>query len=247
MSSPPLSNTPEGSEVNVDFDKDGNWDSTFGEGAAIHAPQWVRDIVVASLRIEWLVIPHSDDSTKNHIVGNAKFANGKCCGYSAARISMEVGSEKVVPSLQGSPAQDYQPGTFTVKLLSYAAKTHNSAHDLTYTCASGTTMGAILDAAISENMHHFVFLPYEVKDMGRWKGCGDFILNFWAKLLRSKLITNAAPKENAETVLSTDLMTTFRPGIDPFTTGIGKGRFINWQRVQDANVPETAYSSLAPS
>ena len=85
----------------MDFDTDGEWDEKDQIGPAIHAPLDVKAIVVNQYRVEWLNLSDPKDKyyAKNHMVATLRFAKPEYIGdkrYSSARISVELGPEKVV-------------------------------------------------------------------------------------------------------------------------------------------------------
>ena len=90
----------------VDFDHDGEWDEEDQIGPAIHAPAYVKDIVVNKYRIEWLNLsePETDFYSKNHMVATLIFAETVTIDdvdYSSARISMELSIEKKATAIVG--------------------------------------------------------------------------------------------------------------------------------------------------
>jgi len=60
----------------MDFDTDGEWSAQHLEGPAIHAPEYIKRIVVNDYRCEWLDM--SDQAAnyyaKNHVVATVIFA-----------------------------------------------------------------------------------------------------------------------------------------------------------------------------
>ncbi|KIM41133.1 hypothetical protein M413DRAFT_445851 [Hebeloma cylindrosporum] len=223
--------------MDFDFDtEEDQWDYEAHEGPAVHAPQWVRNL-----------LDNEDIYAKNHMVCTAILPSPfwrQGMPYESVRISLEPGPEKRVPECGPGTFSGlhYNPGIFSVRMLSYGGPTRRSAHELTYRVAQGTTIGTMLDAAINRDMHHFVFLPHVGRDnMGRnqarWKGCGDFMLQYWAVFVRSGWV-NGFSEENPSAGLATELGFTWHISRESHRRyfeliPIGRGRWIRWNPVND--------------
>jgi len=139
----------------------------------------------------------------------------------------------------------YNPGLFSIKLLEYNNPTYRSLQNRTFPMQDGITIGELLDAAITRNMHHYVFLPYTIE--GRWKGCGDFMLQYWAVLVRAGIITSDESEENPNGALSSGLTVTYAPGNFQTYEPVGRGWWLTWNPIEDELAPGTVYSNNRPT
>ncbi|KAI6038756.1 hypothetical protein EDC04DRAFT_2569322 [Pisolithus marmoratus] len=251
MSLPSASSSAD-SAPTMHFDTDGQWNVTEVQGPAIHAPSWVKNIILDKIRIEFLDIsePNIGFYAKNHIVSAVTFVEPVQFNrrqYVSAHISMELGLWKKVKGINvvsnlmiRPPGEHYHPGVFIVALHNYSTPTHCSVQYHTYALSQGTTVGMLLNAAIKLNMHHFLFLPYTSE--GRWKGCGNFMLHFWVVLVCTKVITSNQSKENLNSDLSSDLTLTYLPDGSSTFEHIGRGWWLSWNPIQDNLTPEVVYN-----
>ena len=79
----------------------------------IHAPDYIKNIIIKCYRIEWLNLsdPKNSFYTKNHMVATLIFAKAVMINgieYGSARLSMELGKEKTVVEIAG---QDVRTST----------------------------------------------------------------------------------------------------------------------------------------
>ncbi|KZT04198.1 uncharacterized protein LAESUDRAFT_751269 [Laetiporus sulphureus 93-53] len=236
----------------MNFDTDGYWDTSDLEGPAIHAPADIKAIVVNKYRIEWLNIsdPTKDFYAKNHMVATVLFAQSQCINnewYLSARLSMELGPEKVVPDANETlvSGSEYNPGVYTLAMLSRDTPTFSAAHYLTYPLRQGTTIGTLIDKIIDKKMHHFLFLPYTSES--RWKGCGDHILHCWAVFFRDGDITSEWSEENFGKTLSEELTQTYILGGASTYARIGRGWWLSHQPLEDIYAPESVFSTADPN
>lgn len=160
------------------------------EFRADSVPQEHRNRVINQFHVEFLnydrVISTGDPvrdalrqgKKKNHVIFRVVFAQPAPGGIQAARISMDVvlddvGSTEAVYA--GSNASDdpaVTDGAFNVKLVRYAGTSTSALSSFTFSVRNNTTLGQLLDVALSRQMHRFKFtVLYSLAYMG----CRDFM------------------------------------------------------------------------
>ncbi|KAH9483409.1 hypothetical protein JR316_0002875 [Psilocybe cubensis] len=213
----------------MDFDHHGMWDGT--EGPAIHTPENIRRICAKMFIIEYLTTyqpeedernDNEDDLEQNHIVSLVPFTEKFCYNdmtFHAARISMEL-----------------VKGGFETDTLSVGQGSLNSR---SYPLREGVTIGEIIDCVISNKMHHFAFLPYKLGNDVGWKGCRDFMLQFWAELIRTGIITTSVPEEESgkNSSLAWDLCVTYNRDGSSRNDFIGGGHYYSFTPKDDEYSP----------
>jgi len=99
----------------MDFDTNGLWDYETAEGPAIHTPDNIKAIAITNFRVEWLNASEPDQGfyAKNHIVASVEFAKAQTINeetYLAARLSVELGPDVVVPHPDVSEVRSHTLG-----------------------------------------------------------------------------------------------------------------------------------------
>ncbi|GJJ11649.1 hypothetical protein Clacol_005885 [Clathrus columnatus] len=208
------------------FDNRGPWEG--GDVPAVSLPAELKALQLGSTwTVEFLDVSEGAvlGFGKNHIVARADFAhmyvNNIGIIYYGAMLSMELKEEFVIVDREAEDESgafvheglisehDYFPGTFWVKLLKYEQQTMRAHASRTFHFKRRLTLG---DLVVTKEMHQFVFLSYE----GRWKGCGDFIIQMWADLVNRGILEKffkTTPPSLAETsVQLTSIATPQNPG-----------------------------------
>ncbi|KAJ7803328.1 hypothetical protein B0H14DRAFT_2613430 [Mycena olivaceomarginata] len=238
----------------LDFDSDGSWETDLQSGPAIHAPAHIKNILIDSYRVEWLNLsePDEDFYSKNHMVATLSFDAPVTIGdtgYSSARLSMELGERGKAVNLEATadrqPKEQYCPGEWTLRLLTYSTPTIRSAHFRTFPVRQGLKIGDLLDKVIGAKMHHFFFLPFT--DEYRWKGCGDHLIHTWAAFVRAGYITSPTSEEDPGKVLADELMYTYLPSGKSALVLVGRGWWVSHDPVQDEHTPEMMFSDARPT
>lgn len=251
----------------MNFDTDGRWNLETNEepAAQAHAPPSVRSIVLTgSLRVEFLDVSTADFYPKNNIIMSATFlATGG--GHESARLSVDVASignvnqALNIPYLSLTlmfkprnifPDRTIQPVAFTIALLKYSTCNHSTAHSRMYALREGTTLGMLVDEAISKKLHHFLLLPYTTAHL--FKGCGDFLClssySLSQGMLTRVFITSPSrlgcpgPRRYPMELTRTYLKAV--GGHLPLSTRelIRRGWWLSWNPIQDDLTPEEVFS-----
>ncbi|KAF8313482.1 hypothetical protein DL93DRAFT_2228541 [Clavulina sp. PMI_390] len=227
-------------ETPYNFDTEGAWDETRSEGAAVHIPDECRGARIESFRIEWLDVSNVEhnDFPKNHIVGVVEFADVLTVDnrdFQSARISMEVlmGVSSQQPKFVGEDLESgehYWPRVFFVKLQPFLGPSNRTLHHVHYPVnhSNPPTVGDLIDAVVGT----------------AWKGCGDFVLQFWHMLFRRGFLTSDSSIEDEDNskMLQSELAVTYYPDGTTEFVPVGKGHWVgNFQPYMDDDQMSGAY------
>ncbi|KAL5636122.1 hypothetical protein ACGC1H_004816 [Rhizoctonia solani] len=204
--------------------------------------------------VEFLDVTDSDEFTKNHIVSRVLFTQPYVReggdSYLGALISMEL-TDTLFDVVEEEElgvyfhhdllsGDDYFPGTFTVKLVNYTTAPRRSLNSINFGFVESLTLGELVDLVLEEAMDESVFMLHN----DNWKGCGDFIMQLWALLVRKNKL-NMLPEEDP-TLLSRALCITYSKGGHTIDCPVGKGCWLHWVRFttdEDGMIPPGVYST----
>ncbi|KAH9971048.1 hypothetical protein BGW80DRAFT_523354 [Lactifluus volemus] len=268
MRSPNTPNSTDSSSdraTTISFDRPSLWTPDTPVGPALALPALYSALKLSgSLFVEFLRV--GDGDGKNHVVFSAPLKPTselegwaleiKNLSYFAVRISMELPE---VPFLVLDDSEDgafynedkeagidYYPGEFTVKFLPYNAASLSSCRTLRFDfpkTVTNLTLGALIDVAKDASLHKFVFLPYPGAEVTLWKGCRDFILQYWLLLVKKGIIFELTTDVNNPEHL-TDCIAFFykEGGVKDRRQVVDKGDFIRFNRDDEDPRVRAAYA-----
>ncbi|KAJ6510939.1 hypothetical protein C8R45DRAFT_921635 [Mycena sanguinolenta] len=191
--------------TSISFDNPGQWGALGpGEGPALAIPPNLASVVLSdTLCVEFLYIGlGKKPQTPLEIDGAA---------YYAVRLMMDTADEEFPVhddfdqedgtffssgDEQLESGQDYHPGQLNVKFLRYQDPSNSRRHVLPFTIlAQHLTLQNLIALATQANLRRFIFLPYKGLDpaLTVWKGCRDFVLQFYLVLVQNQVIEERTP------------------------------------------------------
>ncbi|KAG5641159.1 hypothetical protein DXG03_005875 [Asterophora parasitica] len=187
----------------VSFNRPGEWGTSGPDrGPALALPATYAGLkLVGNLFVEFLHV--GTGSGKNHVVFRAMLEAPIVIGgknYYAARISMDPADVEFLvldDSEDGAfydadkePGMHYFPGQLNVKFLGSTTPSTSQQFTMAFPIRKANlTLGELIAVAKDKNIYKFVFLAYPgVAHADVWKGCRDFILQFYLLLIERSFI-----------------------------------------------------------
>ncbi|KAH0589770.1 hypothetical protein H2248_005488 [Termitomyces sp. 'cryptogamus'] len=195
------------------FDYPGDWNNT--SGPVVMMPQPLRNVEIEPVFLVEFHHPSIESvrSTsvpeplgfENHIAIRVTFANPyrfNGADYPSARISILpknidyfrlYNTDEETSNRVGrvNPATTLIVGVFTIQLFSYKSMCRSSLCNVTFDILQpGLTLGYLLGLAVINKMHHFCFRVNDTHRREQWKGCRDFVLQYWWLLVKKGIVSS---------------------------------------------------------
>ncbi|KZT18708.1 hypothetical protein NEOLEDRAFT_1143077 [Neolentinus lepideus HHB14362 ss-1] len=127
--------------------------------------------------------------------------------------------------------EDFYPGQLEIQFIRSVPESNSALHTSAFPITTTMTLGALISAAMANQMHKFVFLPrHRVNQLVDWEGTTDFFLQFWALLVRRGEVSLQDTEGHP---LANTIGWFYRPNAPPMYIGVPRGIFIEFERIDD--------------